>query len=100
VTARCVDRNDHTTFLNFLKHLYRLHAHKHLHAIADNLSPHTQAEVMEWARRRRGLTLHFTPPYASRLNQVEIWFNIFSRDVISGRIWKSGRQMVDQTCVT
>jgi putative transposase len=96
VTGRCVDRNDHTTFLNFLKHLYRLYPHKHLHVIADNLSLHKHAEVMEWAKRRRGLTLHFTPTYASWLNQVEIWFNIFSRDVIRGGIWKSKQQMVDQ----
>jgi transposase len=96
VTGRCVDRNNHTTFLNFLKHLYRLYPHKHLHVIADNLSLHKHAEVTEWAKRRRGLTLHFTPTYASWLNQVEIWFNIFSRDVIRGGIWKSKKEMVDQ----
>jgi transposase len=96
VTGRCVNRNDHTTFLNFLKHLYRFYPHKHLHVIVDNLSLHKHAAVMEWAKHRRGLTLHFTPTYASWLNQVEIWFNIFGRDVIRGGIWKSKKEMVDQ----
>lgn len=31
---------------------------------------------------RRRLTMHFTPTYASWLNQVEIWFNVFTRDVL------------------
>jgi putative transposase len=51
---------------------------------------------MKWVNGRRALTLHFTPTYASWLNQVEIWFNIFSRDVIRGGIWKSKHQMVNQ----
>jgi putative transposase len=96
VTGRCVDRNDHTTFLNFLKHLYRLYPHRHLHVIVDNLSLHKHAKVIEWAKHRRGLTLHFTPTYASWLNQVELWFNIFARDVVRGGIWKSKKEMVDQ----
>ena len=99
VTGRCVDRNDHTTFLNFLKHLYRQYPYKHLHVIVDNLSLHKHADVREWVRHRRGLTLHFTPTYASWLNQVEIWFNIFTRHVIRGGIWRSKKEMVEQIMV-
>ena len=43
---------------------------------------HKHAEVLDWAARRRRLTLHFTPTHASWLNQVEIWFHIFSGDVL------------------
>jgi putative transposase len=52
--------------------------------------------VMEWVSRRRRLTLHFTPTYASWLNQIEIWFHIFSHDVVKGGIWRSKKELVDQ----
>jgi transposase len=52
---------------------------------------------MEWASKRKRLTLRFTPPYASRLNQVEIWFSIYTRDVIRERIRQSKQELVNQT---
>lgn len=96
VAGRCVDRNTHQEFLGFLKYLYRKYPGKHLHIIMDNLTTHKHHEVKAWAARRRRLTIYFTPTYASWLNQVEIWFNIFSRDVIRGGIWHSKRELINQ----
>lgn len=96
VEGRCVDRNTHEEFLQFLKSLYRKHPGKHLHVILDNLSAHKHKDVLAWASKRRRLTLHFTPTYASWLNQVEIWFHIFSRDVVKGGVWYSKKELVDQ----
>jgi hypothetical protein len=53
-------------------------------------------DVMQWVCRRGRLTLQFTPTYASRPNLVEIWFNIFTRDVVKNGVWKSRRELVDQ----
>jgi putative transposase len=96
IDARCVDRNTHREFLAFLKHLYRQNPGVHLHVIVDNLSVHKHAEVQAWVKRRRRLTLHFTPTYASWLNQVEIWFNIFTRAVLKGGVWPSKQTLVKQ----
>lgn len=96
ITGRCVDSHDHTSFLRFLKHLYRKYPHKHLHVIADNLSAHKHSEVTEWVNRRRRLSLHFTPTYASWLNQIEIWFSIFTRDVVKGGVWHSKQELIHQ----
>jgi putative transposase len=96
VTARCRDQNNHVTFLCFLKALYRKYPHKHLYVICDNLSVHKHTEVKEWAQKRRRLTILFTPTYASWLNQVEIFFNIFTREVMRGGVWASKRDLVDQ----
>ena len=96
VEARCVDNNNRHVFLAFLKSLYRAHPHKHLHVIIDNLPLHKHQDVMEWVSRRRRLTLHFTPTYASWLNQIEIWFHIFSQDVVKGGVWRSKQELVDQ----
>lgn len=96
VTGRCVDSHNHCSFLAFLKYLYRKYPHKQLHVIADNLSAHKHKDVMEWVNRRRRLTLHFTPTYASWLNQIEIWFSIFTRDVVKGGVWHSKQQLIDR----
>jgi transposase len=96
VEARCVDGNNRYVFLDFLKRLYRAHPHKHLHVIVDNLPLHKHQDVLEWVARRRRLTLHFTPTYASWLNQIEIWFHIFSQDVVKGGVWRSKKELVDQ----
>jgi transposase len=97
IEGRCVDSHTHSEFLGFLKHLYRKYPHKHLHVIVDNYSAHKHQKVMEWASKRKRLTLHFTPTYASWLNQIEIWFSIYTRDVIRGGIWQSKQELVNQT---
>lgn len=96
VIGRCVERNDHVVFLRFLKALYRQYPGREIHVILDNLSVHKHAAVTDWARRRKRLTLHFTPTYASWLNQVEIWFNIFARDVLQDGVWRSRAELVRQ----
>jgi putative transposase len=96
VDGRCLDRHSHQEFLAFLKHLYRKYPGKQLHLIADNFSAHKHKKVMAWAGKRRRLTLHFTPTYASWLNQIEIWFGIFTRDVIKGGVWHSKQELVSQ----
>ena len=67
-----------------------------MHIIADNLSIHKQKDVKEWLAGNRKITMHFTPTYSSWLNQVEIWFNILTKDVVKGGIWQSSKQLVDQ----
>ncbi len=96
IEGRCVDSTKHTNFLNFLKHLYRSNPGKNLHVIADNLSAHKHKNVLAWVEKRRRLHLHFTPTYSSWLNQIEIWFNIFTRDVLKGGVWKSRQALVSQ----
>lgn len=96
VDGRCVEKANHEEFLNFLKHIYRKYPRKQLHVIVDNLSTHKHKKVMDWVSKRRRLTLHFTPTYSSWLNQIEIWFNIFARDVIKGGIWRSKKELIDQ----
>ena len=83
-------------FLNFLKHLYRSNPGKELHIIADNLSAHKHKDVLDWVSKRRRLSLHFTPTYSSWLNQIEIWFNIFTKDVLKGGVWRSRQALVSQ----
>ena len=65
--------------------------------ISGNLSVHKGKEVREWAARRRRLTILHTPTYASWLNQVEIFFNIFTREVMRGGVWSSKKELIERT---
>tara|TARA_B100001059_G_C17747227_1_gene535046 strand:- start:7 stop:1065 length:1059 start_codon:yes stop_codon:yes gene_type:complete len=96
VTGKVIDKNNACNFLTFLKQLDRKYTNKHLHIIVDNLAVHKHKDVKAWLERKRKMTVHFTPTYSSWLNQIEIWFNILSKDVLKGGIWKSRQQLVKQ----
>lgn len=64
--------------------------------IVGNLAVHTHQKIKDWVAGKRRIALHFIPTYSSWLNQIGIWFNILSRDVIRGGIWKSNQELVDQ----
>jgi len=61
-----------------------------------NLSVHKQKDVVEWVNKKRKITLIHTPTYSSWLNQIEIWFNILTKDVLKGAVWHSKEQLVKQ----
>lgn len=96
ITAREVDRNNSENFLKFLKHLDRKYRNVQIHIILDNLATHKNKAVKEWLSKKRKFHLHFTPTYASWLNQIEIWFSIMSRKILKDGVWHSRRQLVDQ----
>jgi len=96
VTAKTMKSNNAENFLNFLKSLDRKYRNKKLHIIADNLSIHKHKDVREWLEKKRKIQLHFTPTYSSWLNQIEIWFNILTKDVVKGGIWQSSEQLASQ----
>ena len=41
-------------------------------------------------------SLKHTPTYASWLNQVEVFFNVFTREVMRGGVWRSKKELVGQ----
>src|SRR5258708_14422913 len=62
------------------------------HVILDNLSTHKKND--DWLAAHPNVTFHFTPTSASWLNQVEIWFGIFSRKALAGSSFASIAQLV------
>ena len=53
-----------------------------LHLIVDNYCTHNHAKVNAWLAHRLRLHVHYTPTYASLLNQVERWFGIITQKAI------------------
>lgn len=60
-----------------------------IHIILDNLAAHKMPKVEAFLAAHPNVTLHFTPTYASWLNQVELWFSKVQRDVIARGIFTS-----------
>lgn len=83
VIAQCKRRHRHQEFLAFLRHIeLRVPERLDLHLILDNYASHKHPRVRAWLARRPRFHLHFTPTYASWLNQVEIWFGQITRQAI------------------
>jgi transposase len=62
-----------------------------IHVILDNYCTHKKNEA--WLAAHPHVTFHFTPTSASWLNQVEIWFGIFTRKALSGASFRSADQL-------
>lgn len=90
------NKGDSMLLLNFLKRLFRNFPRQHIHIIAENISLHQRRDVMDWIEKRRRFSVYFTPSRASWIAQIEIWLNIFTRDVIPLGPWKSKKQVIDQ----
>ena len=62
---------------------------REIHVIVDNLSAHKTKAVQAFWDAHPRVHLHFTPTYASWLNQVELWFNKIERDLLERGIFTS-----------
>ena len=70
------------------EHLKTLPDARRVHYILDNDSTHTSAETRDWLASQEGrVRFHYTPKYASWLNQAEIALNCFSTYYLRGRNW-------------
>jgi len=96
IIAETMESNNTENFLKFLKKLAAAYRGKKLYIIADNLAVHKHESMKTWVAKRRNVELRHTPTYSSWLNQVEIWFNILSKDVLKGAVWHSKGQLIDQ----
>jgi putative transposase len=97
VLTRCAPRHRHQEFLQFLRQI-DAHVPKHLdlHLVVDNYATHKHAKVRRWLAARPRYHVHYTPTYASWLNQVEIWFNIITQRAIRRGTFGSVRQLIEQ----
>jgi putative transposase len=67
-----------------------------IHLIADNYGTHKHAKVKAWLARRPRYHLHYTPTYASWLNQVERWFGLISQTTIRRGSFRNVAELVQK----
>jgi len=94
VIGQCKARHRHQEFIAFLNHLdSNIPADLDVHLIVDNYSTHKHAKVRAWLAKRARYHLHFTPTYASWINQVERWFAIISQRAIRRGSFRNVREL-------
>lgn len=95
VIAQCKRRHRHQEFLAFLQHIDRnVPADLDVHLICDNYATHKHPKVRAWLAKRPRYHVHFTPTYASWLNQVERWFGLITQQAIRRGSFKSVPDLV------
>ena len=95
VLTRCTARHRHQEFLRFLTLIDQsVPADLDIHLVIDNYCTHKHHKVRRWLAHRPRYHVHTTPTYASWLNQVEIWFNIITRQAIRRGSFRSTRDLV------
>jgi transposase len=66
------------------------------HIVCDNQSAHDTDDVLDWLEEHPKWTIHFTPKHGSWLNQVEQFFSILQRRVITRGSFASKEQLADK----
>ena len=95
VLTQCRARHRHQEFLGFLKPIEaNVPSDLDLHLVVDNYAAHKHPKVRAWLAERPRFTLHFTPTYASWMNQVERWFALITQRQIRRGSFVSAKDLV------
>jgi transposase len=95
VRAAHYQRRRRIEFLDFMNRIVAAYPGRQIHVVLDNLSTH-KPKRERWLKRHPNVHFHFTPTYASWLNQVEIWFSKLVRDALGDASFTSTRQVREQ----
>lgn len=85
------------TSLEFVAFLGQIVAHepagREIHVIADNQSTHKTKAVRDFLELHPHVHIHYTPTYASWLNQIELWFSKLKRDLLARGVFNSTKDL-------
>lgn len=97
VHARDIARNDSVHFTEFLSEIEdKVDPELDIHIVVDNGSSHTSKVTRAWLAEHPRFFVHYTPPHASWLNQVEAFFSILTRKLIRRGEFNSTKDLVDK----
>jgi putative transposase len=97
IIARCKKHHRHQEYLDFLKQIEaNVPSDLSVHLVVDNYATHKHARVKRWLAMHPRFQVHFTPTYASWLNQVEIWFNLITQRAIRRGTFRSVKALVEK----
>jgi putative transposase len=95
VLTQCRARHRHQEFLGFLRHIdANVPAALDVHLVVDNYAAHKHPKVRNWFAARPRFHIHYTPTYASWLNQVERWFALLTQRQIRRASFVSAKDLV------
>jgi transposase len=80
VIGKCYRRHRSVEFKKFLNIIdAAVPADLDIHLICDNYGTHKTPAIKSWLAKHPRYQIHFTPTYASWINQVERWFALLSQ---------------------
>lgn len=95
IIARCQHRHRHQEYLSFLRQIeVNVPPRLDIHLVLDNYATHKHPSVKRWLTMHPRYHVHYTPTYASWLNQVEIWFNLITQQAIRRGTFRSVKELV------
>jgi transposase len=95
VYAEVIQKNDSMTFCNFLAEIEnQVPKGKKIHVVLDNGSSHTSRETKRWLKKHKRFVVHYTPPHASWVNQVELFFSILTRRLLKNNSFATRDDLV------
>ncbi len=95
VRTQCQHRHRHQEFLQFLRHIdAAVPPTLEVHLVVDNYATPKHATVRRWLAARPRFHVHYTPTYASWLNQVESWFGLLTQRAIRRGTFRSVGDLV------
>jgi transposase len=97
VHGRIIDRNDAATFTAFLTELDQtIPADLRIYLILDNGASHIAKATKAWLAAHPRFTVCHTPPHASWLNQIELFFSILTRRLLRRGEFTSRQDLADK----
>ena len=95
VITQCKPHHRHQEFLSFLKHIDRnVPKELDIHMVVDNYATHKHPKVRTWIAAHPRYHVHYTPTYASWLNQVERWFGLITQQAIRRGSFRSVKELI------
>jgi putative transposase len=95
VLTRCRPRHRHQEYLQFLRQIdANVPPELTIHLVVDNYGTRKHPTVKRWLAAHPRYQVHYTPTYASWLNQVEIWFHLISQRAIRRGTFKSTKDLI------
>ncbi|MFJ4678069.1 transposase [Kitasatospora sp. NPDC088783] len=102
VLTEVIARNNAVTFTAFLDQLEAvIAADRTIHVVLDNGSSRTAKHTEKRLAAHPRWTAHWTPPHASWLNQIELYFSVTTRRVLRHGDFSSRDDLIGrlETCV-
>src|SRR5438876_1465481 len=95
VLTSCKRRHRHQEYLAFLKEVNEsVPPNLDIHLVVDNYATHKHPRVKQWLAAHPRYQVHYTPTYASWLNQVEIWFHLVTQRAIRRGTFRSVKDLI------
>jgi len=95
VLTSCKNRHRHQEYLQFLKQVdTNVPSDLGIHLVVDNYATHKHPKIKRWLAAHPRYQVHYTPTYASWLNQVEIWFNIITQRAIRRGTFRNVKALI------